>query len=336
MTLEDLTALLKRYAKLCILLPTACIILALGWTFLFQTGYSATASFVTNGDLALAQGLSNNIAASYSNSTLKVSCSSVASSKTIVVTASGDNPNSCVEAANNVANDAVKEYKSVNNSVVASINEATFATSNNSSLIRTVLAALLGGLFFAVCLVVIIDLIRGSLKSTRDIEECADYPVIGTAFSPQGSERLLANIQFTYKGMPSTVAVVPVGSASAAPIVARELGGAFERADVRVRLVKGSPTATKFRVAVPDNAAVVVSCEPLDLGMGAAYIANNADVTVVCVREWTDSKKQLASTLKELELAKANIVGIAYLPEEKKATKTSKFKDSRGAEESTK
>ncbi len=332
MTLEDLLVLVKRYAKLCILIPVICIIFALGWSFLLQTGYSATASFVTNGDLALAQGLSNNIAASYSNSNLKVSCSSAASSQTIVVTANGDDPNSCIEAANNVANDAIKEYKSVNEGVIASISEASFATSNNSSLFKTAVIAFFAGLLIAFCLIIIIDWVRGPLKSPRDIEECADYPVIGAAFSSQDSERLLANIQFMYRGKPSTVAVVPVGSASEAPIVARELGGAFERADVRVRLVKGSPTATKFRVAVPDNAAVVVSCEPLDLGMGAAYIANNADVTVVCVREWTDSKKQLASTLKELELAKANIVGIAYLPEEKIKRSGGAFRKAKGEE----
>ena len=332
MTLEDLVALLKRHVKLCILVPVVCIILAVGWNFLFQTGYTAAASFVTSGDLALAQGLSNNIAASYSNSTLKVSCSSVASSKTIVITASGDNPDSCVEAANNVANDAVKEYKSVNESIIASINEATFATSNNSSLVKTALTAFFGGLFIVIFLILIFDWVRAPLKSVHDIEGCTDYPVIGTAISPQSSERLLANIQFIYRGKPSTVAVVPIGSASAAPIVARELCGAFERVDVRVRLVKGSPAATKFRVAVPDGAAVMVSCEPLDLGMGAAYIANNADVTVVCVREWTDSKKQLASTLKELELAKANIVGIAYLPEEKIKRSGGAFRKAKGEE----
>lgn len=92
---------------------------------------------------------------------------------------------------------------------------------------------------------------------------------------------------------------------------------ALERSDVRVKLVKGSPHAKKFQVTVPPDAAIVVSCEPLSVGMGAAYIAHNADATVLCISEWTDTRKQLLSTIRELELAKANIAGIAYLPEEK-------------------
>lgn len=81
--------------------------------------------------------------------------------------------------------------------------------------------------------------------------------------------------------------------------------------------MKGSPHAKKFQVTVPPDAAIVVSCEPLSVGMGAAYIAHNADATVLCISEWTDTRKQLLSTIRELELAKANIAGIAYLPEEK-------------------
>ena len=129
---------------------------------------------------------------------------------------------------------------------------------------------------------------------------------------------------------PSTIAVVPVGAETTAPIVARELAEALERSDVRVKLVKGSPHAKKFQVTVPEDAAIVVSCEPLDAGMGAAYIAHNADVTVLCVSEWTDSKRQLAATVQELELAKANIAGMAYLPEEKKPREPRRPKDPEG------
>lgn len=49
--------------------------------------------------------------------------------------------------------------------------------------------------------------------------------------------------------------------------------------------------------------------------MGAAYIAHNADATIVCVCGWVDSKKQLALTVQELELAKANVVGVVFFPE---------------------
>lgn len=135
----------------------------------------------------------------------------------------------------------------------------------------------------------------------------------------EGCEQILANLQFSCDGRPAAVAVVPVGNSATNPVVARGLASAFERSDARVKLVKGSPHAKKFQVSVPPDAAIVVSCEPLDEGVGTAYIAHGADVTVLCVIEWADSKSQLASVIDELKLAKANIAGIAYLSEPKKA-----------------
>ena len=168
------------------------------------------------------------------------------------------------------------------------------------------------------------------IKSRKDVEDESGFPVLGVAPSLEGGERLLANLLFCCNMRPSTIAVVPVGAETTAPIVARELAEALERSDVRVKLVKGSPHAKKFQVTVPEDAAIVVSCEPLDAGMGAAYIAHNADVTVLCVSEWTDSKRQLAATVQELELAKANIAGMAYLPEEKKPREPRRPKDPEG------
>lgn len=318
MTVFDLLKLLKRHIKLMIVVPIVCAVLAFAWSMLIQASYSATASFVTNGDLALAQGLANNVAASYSNNTTKVTCSSVSSSKTIVVTAIGDNPYSCVDTANNVANETVKQYKEASSSIIAAVSEAGFATSNNPSLIKMAFVALLGGLLLAICFVLLVDWFKAPVKSREDIESSFTLPILGSAPSAEGGEEILANLQFSHGGKPSTVAVIPVGTPSAAPVVARELGGAFERSDIRVKLVKGSPAAKKFKVAVPEDAAVIVSCEPLKEGMGAAYIAHNADATILCVSEWTDSKKQIAAVIKEMKLAKVNIAGFAYLPEEQK------------------
>lgn len=318
MIIQDLFKLMRRHLKFLIGGSLILTFLALGWSMLMQPSYSATASFVTNGDLALAQGYANNAAASYSNNTTKISCSSVSSSRTVVVTATGDNPYSCVEAANNVANETVKQYKEANSSIIASISEAGFATSNNPSMVKTGFMAFFGGLLLTVCIVLLLDWIRAPIRSKEDISMSCDIPILGTAPSQEGGEQLLANLQFSYGSKPATVAIIPVGVPSTAPVTSRELAGAMERSDIRVKLVKGSPAAKKFRVAVPEGAAVIVSCEPLEAGMGAAYIAHNADTTILCVSEWTDSKRQLAAVIKEMELAKANIAGIAYLPEEQK------------------
>ena len=318
MTIFDFLKLLKRNLRLLVALPLVCAVAAVVWCLFAPTNYVASASFVSSGDLALAQGFATKEAASYSNSSVRISCSSNSTSKIVTITAVGSNSATCVEAVNSVANGAVRQYKEANNGVIATINEASDAAKDSPSKIKTAFFAFVAGLFLAVFIIVIKDMLRLSIKSEEDVERSCALPVLGVVPSAEGAERLLANLQFRCDGRPSSIAIVPVGIATTAPVVARELAGVLERSDVRVKLVKGSPFAKKFQVSVPEDAAIVVSCEPLAVGMGAAYIAHNADVTVLCVRAWTDSKQQLSATIKELELAKANIAGIAYLPEGEK------------------
>lgn len=330
MTLLDLLRLIKRNIKLVIALPVICVLFAVAWSMFTQGSYTATASFVTNGDLALAQGLAAKEASSHSNAEMQVSCSSVSASKQIVIKATGSNSSACIEAANNVANSTVRQYKEASNNIIATVSEASYAVSNSSSVLKVALLAILVGLFLAVCFVVFIDGIKAPIRSREDIESSSKLPVLGNVPSSDGGERLLANLQFCHGARPSTVAVVPIGVAMTAPVVARELAGALERSDVRVKLVKGSPHANKFQVSVPEDAAIVVSCEPLEVGMGAAYIAHGADVTVLCASEWADSRRQLVSVVRELGLAKAKIIGVAFLPEEKKAREPRRAKAPEG------
>ena len=334
MTILDLIKLVQRNLKLIIALPAFFVVIAIAWSFAAQVDYTATASFITNGDLAFAQGLANKEAAAYSDPGMRISCSSQSSTKQVTISATGQDSSLCIESANAVAEKAVEEYKSTSSSIIATVAKATSASRNTPSFIKMILAALALGLFIALCVVVLIDMVKTPVRSLEDVENASGLPVLGLVPSSGGGERLLANLQFRCDKRPSAIAIVPVGTAATAPVVARELAAALERIEVRVKLVKGSPHAKKFQVSVPEDAAIVVSCEPITMGMGAAYIAHSADATVLCVSEWTDSKKQLVSTMRELELAKANIAGIAYLPEEKTAKEPKKGKESRDAESS--
>lgn len=321
MTISDLLIMFRRRIKIMIVVPIAIVVLVILWSLLVQATYTATATFVTNGDLAFAQGLANSQAASHSNSEVRVSCTSASAAKQVVVSATGKNPDVCIETANMVANEAARLYKESNSSILTTVTEATYAVGNESSVIKNVIMALIAGLFIAGCIVLCIDLIKPPVRSRKDVEDAVGLPVLDEVPSQDGGERLLANLQFRNGERPATVAIVPVGVALSAPVTARELAAALERSDVRVKLVKGSPHARKFQVNVPEDAAIVVSCESLDDGMGAAYIAHSADATIVCASGWKDTKKQLIATVRELELAQANIVGVALLPEAEKSNK---------------
>ena len=319
MTILDLMRLIQRHLKLVIALPIIFAVVALAYSFFIQASYTATANFITNGDLAFAQGLASKEATSYAKSGVQISCSSQSSNKQVTISATGSDATQCIEAANTVANNAVSQYKSSSSSVIATVTEATSAVRNTPSPLRVAATAFALGLFVAICIVVLIDIAKAPIKSREDAENACELPVLGTGTSVEYGDRILANLQFACGKRPSTIAVVPIGQADSAVVISNELVNALERSSVRTRIVKGSPHARKFKVSVPEDAAVVVCCPPLAAGAGASYIANSSDATVLCVTEWTDSKRQLLATMRELELAKANIAGLAYLPEDKEA-----------------
>lgn len=319
MTILDLMRLIQRHLKLVIALPIIFAVVALAYSFFIQASYTATANFITNGDLAFAQGLASKEATSYAKSGVQISCSSQSSNKQVTISATGSDATQCIEAANTVANNAVSQYKSSSSSVIAIVTEATSAVRNTPSPLRVAATAFALGLFVAICIVVLIDIAKAPIKSREDAENACELPVLGTGTSVEDGDRTLANLQFACGKRPSTIAVVPIGQADSAVVISNELVNALERSSVRTRIVKGSPHARKFKVSVPEDAAVVVCCPPLAAGAGASYIANSSDATVLCVTEWTDSKRQLLATMRELELAKANIAGLAYLPEDKEA-----------------
>lgn len=316
--------LIQRHLKLVIALPIIFAVVALAYSFFIQASYTATANFITNGDLAFAQGLASKEATSYAKSGVQISCSSQSSNKQVTISATGSDATQCIEAANTVANNAVNQYKSSSSSVIATVTEATSAVRNTPSPLRVAATAFALGLFVAICIVVLIDIAKAPIKSREDAENACELPVLGTGTSVEDGDRILANLQFACGKRPSTIAVVPIGQADSAVIISKELVNALERSSVRTRIVKGSPHARKFKVSVPDDAAVVVCCPPLAAGAGASYIANSSDATVLCVTEWTDSKRQLLATMRELELAKANLAGLAYLPEDKEAMEAAK------------
>lgn len=319
MTILDLMRLIQRHLKLVVALPIAFAVIALVYSFLIQASYTATASFITNGDLAFAQGLASREATNYANSGIQVSCSSQSATKQITVSATGSNANLCVEAANEVASNAANQYKSANSEIIATVTEASSAIRNTPSPLNVAATAFTLGLFIAICIVVLVDIAKAPIKSREDAENACELPVLGTGTSAEDGDRILANLQFACGRRPSTIAVVPIGQPESAITVSRELIDALERSNVRTKIVKGSPHARKFKVNVPEDAAVVVCCPPLAAGAGASYIANSSDATVLCLTEWTDSKRQLMATMRELELAKANIAGLALLPEDEDA-----------------
>ena len=184
MTLFDLFKLIRHYIKLVIILPVACAILVTLGLLVMPPTYVAKATLLTNGDIALAGGFAQTEATTFSKNGIEVSSKNDTSYRTVVIEAEGKDYGGCIAAANATVLAAANDYRSANNQVSITTNEATYAESTSPSIPKTALIALLAGLFVAVCVVVVIDVVKMPIKSRNDIEAASNLPVIGTISNP--------------------------------------------------------------------------------------------------------------------------------------------------------
>ena len=312
MTLSDLLILIRHYIKLVIIIPVVCAVVATLVLLIMPSTYIAKATLLTNGDIALAGGYAQTEAAFYSQNGIKVTSKNDAAYRTVVVEAEGEDYGGSIAAANATVLAAAEDYRNANNQVSISTNEATYAESTSPSIPKTVLVALLAGIFGVICIVVVLDMVKTPIKSKNDIEAASGLSVIGTIPTLDRGERLLANIRFSGDSQPSSIAVVPVGFTGGA-LTCAELASAIENSGIAVTRLQGSPHAQSFNPITLPNMVTIVECASLSEGMGAAYIAREADVTILCVNEWIDSRKVLLSVVEELQFAQVRPAGIVFL-----------------------
>lgn len=210
MTLLELVKLIRKHIKLMIALPIICA-LAVGifsWLVL-PNKYSASVSMyvltkstqsegsVTSTDLSASQMLTNDVASLIKNervlsdaakalqmSSLKgydVKVASEATTRVISLTVTGESAQSVAIIANQLAQTAdevaqeVMDVKSIN-----AIDQATEPTAPSGPP-RTMYTAVafLAGIFLAVAIVVVLDMINTRVRSAEEAEELIGLPVIG-------------------------------------------------------------------------------------------------------------------------------------------------------------
>lgn len=181
-------------------------------------------------------------------------------------------------------------------SVAFAMNDASAATTKDGikEIMKFGLFGFAAGLFLAICMVIIIDLARTPIRGRDEIEKAFEIPVLVDGSDSAPGKRLWANIQFICEDAPSSVCLVPVGAVGESGME-QQLSAAIQsdgQGDVKL-----SP------------------CASLTEDVQAAYVAHDADVTVVVAQMWKDSMKQLAATLQELSLAQANVAGVALVNE---------------------
>lgn len=311
MTLSDFFKLIRHYIKMVIIVPVVCAFVATAVVAAIPPTYIAKATLLTNGDIALAGGYAQNEASTFSKNGIEVSSTTDTAYRTITIKAEGSDYGGCIAAANATVLAAAEDCREANVQASISTNEAISADNASPSIWRTTLMALCGP--FCRDLSHCIDrYTEDPIKSKSDIEAAADLPVIGTIPNRDRGERLLANIRFICDEPPSTIAVVPVGL-TGSTLTCAELTSALEHSKVSVSRVQGNAHAEGFNHVSLPGIVTIIECAPLSEGVGAVYIAKEADITILCATEWRDSRKALAAIVEEFRFAKIKLGGVVFL-----------------------
>ena len=312
MTFSDLLRLLRHYLKIAIAIPIACAVITVVVTLLAPSTYEAKATLITDADIALTGGFAQSEAELFSQNGITVTSKADTAYRTITIFAEGSDYNGCISAANSAINATADEIRKVNAAFTITTNEATYAERISPGLLKLIAIALVLGVFLWICVLIVIDAIKKPIKSENDIVALFDLPIIGRIPNRDRGEKLLANIRFLSEEPLNTIAVIPAGL-TGATLTCAELTSVFEHSGVAVSRTKGNPHAEGFKSAALPGILTIVECPSLSEGIGSVYIAKEADITILCVREWLDSRSALSNMIDELHLAKANIIGVVYL-----------------------
>ena len=212
MTLLELLALLKKHLRLVILLPLACAVVMGAYSFLLmgnvytastsmyvlaqqQDGTSSNSSLST--DLSASQMISNDVSTLLTSdrvlaetsadlglenlSDYDVSVTSETTSRVIGLSVTGPDAQTAADIANNMVENVsgiAREVMSIES--VNSIDQAR-APEGPSGPNRPlyVAVALMAGLFLAVAIVVVEDMLNTKVRNQEDVEELLGVPVIG-------------------------------------------------------------------------------------------------------------------------------------------------------------
>ena len=217
MTLLELFRLLKKHLQIVVLLPVACALVVGLYSVIFvRNQYTATSSMYVlaqndssnsnslYSDLNASQMLTNDVAKLLKSDRIvnqvgsevgieelkgySVSVTSETTSRVITLSVTGPDPQTAADIVNRMVEDVSGVAQSVMN--VESVNPVDMAQapekpSGPNRLLYT-LVAFVAGLFAAIAIVVVSDMLNTKVRGSEDLEELIDVPIIGRIPNVQG------------------------------------------------------------------------------------------------------------------------------------------------------
>lgn len=217
MTLLELFRLLKKHLRIVVLLPVACALVVGLYSVIFvRNQYTATSSMYVlaqaagdnssslYSDLNASQMLTNDVAKLLKSDRIinqvgsevgieelkgySVSVTSETTSRVITLSVTGPDAQTAADIVNKMIEDVSGVARSVMN--VESVNPVDMAQapekpSGPNRLLYT-LVAFVAGLFAAIAIVVVSDMLNTKVRGSEDLEELIDVPIIGRIPNVQG------------------------------------------------------------------------------------------------------------------------------------------------------
>ena len=210
MTLLELMRLLRKHLKLVIALPVLCAVAAaaVSWALLPNT-YTASVSMyvltksssdssnITNSDLSASQMLTNDVVSLVKSdrvladtakalkmenlSDYEISVESATTTRVLTVSVTGESAQTVAIVANELAETADSVAKEVMDVKSVNVIDQAAGPSSPSGPPRAMYTAVafLAGLFLAVAIVVVLDIVNTRVRNAEEVEELLGVPVIG-------------------------------------------------------------------------------------------------------------------------------------------------------------
>lgn len=297
MSFQSIYKVFKRHLKFITVMGIcAAAIFALG-AWLWPKTYEATASMVVSSEAGAIGGIAEQQkGAAIGGSEIKVTTNT--SSKKIIVVATSNNGETAVSDANlvlsAVQNELINMFPKVNtdeqgnpipsteSTINKTVSEAKSYKVDSRSPILYCGAGLIAGLLCSALVIAIKEAKRNAVYSKEEVEEITGLPVLGILPTNDKGKRLNANIEFANEGMPTSVCIIPGDINTEIAEVVKQVNNA------------------EAEVAIQESVDSVLA-------------AKDAEATVLVAKELETSRGELVETVKQLSLAKANLVGLVYL-----------------------
>lgn len=217
MTLLELFRLLKKHLQIVVLLPVVCALVVGLYSAIFvRNQYTATSSMYVlaqndssnssslYSDLNASQMLTNDVAKLLKSDRVvnqvgsevgieglkgySVSVTSETTSRVITLSVTGPDPQTAADIVNKMIEDVSGVAQSVMN--VESVNPVDMAQApekpSGPNRLLYMLVAFVAGLFAAIAIVVVSDMLNTKVRGSEDLEELVDVPIIGRIPNVQG------------------------------------------------------------------------------------------------------------------------------------------------------